>query len=269
MISILHTIARKKLDELRLAKQTTPLEELKDRLLYFSPCYSLANKLRYAKTPQIIAEFKRRSPSKGIINMHSQVDVIGSGYELNGAAAISVLTDESFFGATKHDFPSVRKTVSVPIIRKEFIIDPYQIHESKAMGADVILLIAAILSPSQVNELAHLAQSLKMEVLLEIHDPAELDRISDHVSIMGVNNRNLNDFSVNLDQSAMMIKDLPDHLPSIAESGIHNPSDLLKLYRKGFAGFLMGEYFMRVRNPVSALKDFQYQINKLIDEAEN
>ncbi len=249
MLDILLKIKAHKALEVDLLKDQIPVETLKNFLSYDKPCNSLAQKLSVANEPQIIAEFKRKSPSKGIISNNADPVRIASAYEESGAVAISVLTDVSFFGAHKDDFNLVRSTVDVPILRKDFIIDEYQVYETKAMGADILLLIAAILSPAEIAKLSKLARSVGLEVLLELHDEREVDSICDSVSMIGVNNRNLRSFQVDTHQSELLVKKLPKGIPLIAESGLSDVQEILNLYNSGFSGFLIGETFMKTDNP--------------------
>lgn len=204
----------------------------------------------------IIAEFKRKSPSKGIINdIENPLSVVCS-YEKYGASGISILTDTEFFGGSKEDILNVREHINIPILRKDFMIDAYQFYEAKAMGADVILLIAACLSPEQVSEFTELAHSLNLEVLLEIHTEEELKHFNSDIDLVGINNRNLKDFKVDLQHSVNLKNLLPTGTLSVAESGIYNTEDFLFLKEKGFDAFLMGEYFMKGENPGQKFSEF-------------
>jgi indole-3-glycerol phosphate synthase len=203
----------------------------------------------------IIAEFKRKSPSKGVINDTASVEVVTAAYAAHGASGLSVLTDNHFFGGSLVDLTAA--TINeTPILRKDFMIDPYQIIEAKAFGAEVILLIAACLSPTQVKELAGVAKDIGLEVLLEIHTSAELDHLCDNIDMVGINNRNLKTFEVDLAHSIALAKMLPAHLPKIAESGISNVSTIVELKKEGFDGFLIGENFMKTSDPAAAFAAF-------------
>jgi indole-3-glycerol phosphate synthase len=206
--------------------------------------------------PGIIAEFKRRSPSKGIINDKATVTDVVSGYSKYGASGISILTDTPFFGGSNADLQSGRLVTERAILRKDFIIDEYQLVEARAIGADVILLIAANLSPQQVKTLALFAKSLQLEVLLELHSEEELGHLCDEVDMVGINNRNLKNFEVNLEQSVLLAEKLPAGKVKIAESGIDNVETILYLKEQGFNGFLMGEYFMKQPDPAIAFANF-------------
>lgn len=204
----------------------------------------------------IIAEFKRKSPSKGIINEKLSPLEVVSQYEKFGASGISILTDSQFFGGNFSDITSVREDIQIPILRKDFMVDEYQFYEAKAIGADVILLIAACLSPSQVQEFTELAHSLNLEVLLETHSEEELNHIDKNVDLVGINNRNLKDFKVDLQHSVNLKNMLPKEILSVAESGIYNKEDFQYLKEKGFDAFLMGEFFMKKENPGKAFEEF-------------
>ena len=255
MLDMLNKIATWKKLETTGRKGNIPLEFLKDQVGYHAPCFSLSDKLRSSAGPQVIAEFKRRSPSKGIIRASANPVDICTGYQLAGAAAISVLTDEKFFGAHPEDFLKVRKEIDLPILRKDFILEEYQVHESKAMGADIILLIAALLNPAEVMELGFLAEDLGMDVLLELHTEEELDCLCKPVSLLGVNNRNLKTFKVDLAHSINLARQLPEGIPAIAESGLSDPARIIELHRAGFKGFLIGEFFMRSEDPGMKCKE--------------
>ena len=203
----------------------------------------------------IIAEFKRQSPSKGIINDTASVADVVNAYTKYGAAGISVLTDKTFFGGTIDDL-SIAVKNSIPVLRKEFIIDEYQLIEAKAYGASVILLIAACLTPNTTHALAKYAKSLGSEVLLEIHDATELGHISEAVDFVGINNRSLKSFDVNIEHSLELKHQLPKGILSIAESGIYSVETFNVLKKEGFDGFLMGEYFMKQADPAAAFEAF-------------
>jgi indole-3-glycerol phosphate synthase len=222
--------------------------------------------LREAKTG-IIAEFKRKSPSKGDINPGACVEKTSIGYMQAGASGLSILTDTHFFGGKNEDLTIARKFNFCPILRKDFMIDEYQVLEAKSIGADAILLIAAVLSPTEIKHLGSLAHSLGMEVLLEVHDHEELQRsMMQEVDLIGVNNRNLKTFEVNLQTSLDILPLIPSDFVPIAESGIKTPTDLLMLKVAGFKGFLIGEQFMQSGRPHIACKEFVEQLHKLESE---
>jgi indole-3-glycerol phosphate synthase len=219
-------------------------------------CISLEQRLKAGVSTGIITEFKRKSPSKGIINATAVVEEVTRDYERFGAAAVSVLTDDHFFGGSSEDLMEARDAVTIPILRKDFIIDEYQLLEAKAIGADVILLIAACLTPPEVKMLAASAKSLGLEVLLELHDEAELEHICDETVLIGINNRSLKTFEVNLDRSLDMAAKIPKDKIKIAESGISDVNQINLFKEHGFAGFLMGENFMKDSNPGEAFRIF-------------
>jgi indole-3-glycerol phosphate synthase len=231
--------------------------------LCHSPTFSLRESLQQ-KPFGIIAEFKRRSPSKGLINGNASPTEVALGYEQAGVAAISVLTDTTFFGGTPDDLAEVRKAVRIPVLRKDFTVDTYQITEAKAWGADVVLLIAAALEPMHLQDLAAFAKDIGLEVLLEVHSEEELDsHFCDEVDVVGVNNRNLKTFEVNIDTSLALLPLLPTDRPCISESGITNPLTLNMLKKAGYQGFLIGESFMRQALPAVACKEFMAELRKL------
>lgn len=220
------------------------------------PHYSLKQNLLKDAASGIIAEFKRRSPSKNWINKDAiSVDIVPA-YEKAGASGSSILTDTPSFGGNVNDILTVAPLVSLPLLRKEFIVDEYQIIEANKMGADVILLIAACLSPERVKQLAKTASDYNLEVLLEIHNEAELKHICNEVSMVGVNNRNLHTFETSLENSVRLSKLIPDGFVKISESGIRNTTDINYLKTFGFKGFLVGESFMKAENPGKACADF-------------
>lgn len=254
-MTILDTITAAKKEEVARRKQAVPIADLEKKEGFKRTCYSLKQSLLDLTRTGIIAEFKRQSPSKGIIHANARPEDVTSAYARYGASALSVLTDEPFFGGTYPDFAKARQQ-SIPLLRKDFMVDEYQIVESKAWGADVILLIAACLTPKEVSSFATLAHNLGMEVLLEIHSEEELEHVCNHTRIIGINNRNLKDFKVDIQQSIRLSTLLPPGSIKVAESGIHSVETLRDLKSKGFQGFLMGEYFMKAPDPGEAFKNF-------------
>ncbi len=253
-------IANKKLEVFQ-RKEKFPEKILMESVCFRRACFSLAEALTAENSSGIIAEFKRKSPSKGFINEHADVKTVTEGYTNAGVAGLSVLTDAEFFGGCTADLISARVN-KIPILRKDFIIDKYQITEAKAMGADVILLIAACLSPTEVKSLAEYAVSLGLEVLLELHDSDELHHICDETVLIGVNNRNLKDFKVDINASLEMSKLIPADKIKIAESGISDAAIVKVFKAAGFKGFLIGETFMKESNPANALQHFIQKIKK-------
>lgn len=254
-MTILDTIVEQKKLEVANRKMLTPIDKLEKSVCFSRKGFSLRTNLLDSSKTGIIAEFKRKSPSKGIINDSTTVEEVTSAYAKHGAAAISVLTDQQFFGGDLTDLVNVVQ-LPIPVLRKDFMIDEYQIYEAKAHGASVVLLIAACLTPFEVKTMSFLAHQLGMEVLLEIHGANELDHICPEVDFVGVNNRNLKSFEVSLDHSLELINQIPKEILAIAESGIDHPDTIVTLQKAGFSGFLIGERFMRETNPGIAFANF-------------
>ena len=247
-MNILESICQKKRQEIEIKKRMISIKQLQQSSYFNTTCHSLKSKLK--NELGIIAEFKRKSPSKGIINANAQVEEIVIGYEKNQATAISVLTDVDFFGAYELDFVNARTCTTLPLLRKDFIVDEYQVYETKSMGADVMLLIARILTVEKAKELSLLAKQLGMEVLLEVHTANEIEQfIEIEPDLVGVNNRNLNSFEVAIENSIKLCQLIPNDVIKIAESGIHSKETLKIFIDNGFNGFLIGEYFMKHDNP--------------------
>ena len=256
-MTILDKIIERKKVEVVEAKAKISLKELESYPLFGRECYRLKESMLHPQRTGIIAEFKRASPSKGLINGTSTVGEVVAGYQAAGASAVSVLTDADFFQGSLADLTAAREALTIPVLRKEFIVDSYQIAEAKAYGADIILLIAACLSPKEVEGLAGYAKSLGLNVLLEVHNAEELQRsIFDSIDAIGVNNRNLKDFSVDLNHSYELVKQIPEHFIRVSESGISDPKIINELKKAGFQGFLIGENFMKTENPAEAIKEF-------------
>jgi len=253
-MNILNTIIKKKKDGIATAKSKIPLSELKDSEFFERETLSLKNSVK--NKSGIIAEFKRKSPSRGIINDRADVLKVAQSYEKFGAGGISILTDREFFGGSFKDILAVRNEIRIPILRKDFMIDEYQFYEAKSIGADVVLLIASCLSPNQVQEFTHLSHGLGLEVLLEIHTEEELKHLNKDIDLVGINNRNLKNFKVDLQHSVHLKNLLPEEVLSVAESGIYSVEDFKFLKEKGFNAFLMGEYFMRNADPELAFEEF-------------
>lgn len=253
-MNILETIITQKRIEVDQRKREQSIADLERGPFYKSIIYSLKQALVDETKTGIIAEFKRKSPSKGIINNKASVEEVSQGYAVNGASGISILTDEKFFGGSLADLQKAAIINKIPLLRKDFIIDEYQLHEAKAFGASVVLLIAACLSIEEVKTLATTAKKLGLEVLLEVHNEQELEHICDEVDIVGVNNRDLKTFEVSLEQSAELSKLIPFDKVKISESGINSAEDILYLAGFGYKGFLIGENFMRQEDPVEAFR---------------
>jgi indole-3-glycerol phosphate synthase len=255
-MNILDEIISTKKKELVISAELTPVSDLEKNTYFNREVISLSESLNKKTKTGIIAEFKRKSPSKGIINATSEVTDVTSGYFREGASGVSILTDTQYFGGSLSDLAKVRESGDFPILRKDFIISEYQVIESKAIGSDVILLIAAVLTKPVTLSLARLARSLGMEVLLEIHNADELIKINQYVNIIGVNNRNLKTFEVNTDLSLKISNKIPDDFLKISESGISSPQVIKSLKDAGYKGFLMGEKFMLSADPVKAFSKF-------------
>lgn len=254
-MNILEAIIESKKIEVEERKATTPVEVLRQSELYARSRLSLKQFLLDGNRTGIIAEFKRRSPSKGSINEAADVVEVTTAYANNGASALSVLTDELFFGGSTEDLIKARVN-QIPILRKDFVIDEYQIEEARAMGADVILLIAACLTPDEVKRLAAYAKDLGLEVLLELHAEEELEHICEETEIIGINNRDLKTFKVDIERSLRMAEQIPADKIKVAESGINSIENILLFKQNGFRGFLIGENFMKEENPSAAFERF-------------
>ncbi len=254
-MNILDKIVLDKKREINSKRNLFPIDFLKKSPLFLRKIVSLSQSIKTGSG--IIAEFKRRSPSKQVINHQSSVIDVVKRYEEAGVSGISVLADTKYFGGALDDLIQARDTVKISILRKEFIIDVYQIYEAKAYGADAILLIAAILTEDEIKEFSKFANDLGLEVLLEIHNEKELNK-SDltFVDLVGVNNRNLKTFEVSLDNSKYLSKLIPSDKVKISESGIGSIEAINELKQYGFQGFLIGENFMKTNNPGQAAIDF-------------
>ena len=246
---ILEKIVAAKRKEVGLRQSLIPVDQLKNSTLFERPLNSLSRAL--IKSPSgIIAEHKRRSPSRPMINSSLAVEDVVRGYHSAGVSGISILTDGQFFGGSLDDLLHGRASVPTPILRKDFMISEYQIYEAKAYGADVILLIAAILDPEQIRGFSQLAKELKMETLLEVHNEGELVKnIDADVDMIGVNNRNLKTFEVSVSTSLDLNDAIPDRFVKISESGIEDPATIIRLRSAGYRGFLVGEHFMKQEDP--------------------
>ncbi len=262
MSNILKEIIAQRKQTVSQLKQIIPMESWEMMPDYFKKTLSLKRALQNESTTGIIAEFKRASPSKGIINNHADVLDVTGDYEFYGAAALSVLTEPLFFGGNNDDLLNAAMIATIPVLRKDFIFDKYQITESKALGADVILLIAACLKPNEVKDLAIFARHLKLEVLLEIHAEEELEHICDEIDLVGVNNRDLKTFTVDINRSLALSKKIPADKIKISESGIDKPETIKILKEAGFKGFLMGEKFMKSEDPGEAFRQFVESMKK-------
>jgi indole-3-glycerol phosphate synthase len=255
--SILDKIVANKLKEVASAKNKTSFTQLEESEFFSRETYSFRDFLLDPSRTGIIAEFKRKSPSKGIINDKVKVATVTNAYAEAGASALSVLTDKQFFMGRKADLIRARQANTIPVLRKDFMIDEYQVIEAKALGADIILLIAAILTPAQIQQLGSLAKSLGLNVLLEVHNLDELERsINPNVDAIGVNNRNLADFTVSVETSFKLGEHIPKEFLKISESAISNTDVIKELKKAGFNGFLIGENFMKEADPGLAMREF-------------
>ena len=258
-MDILEKITAYKKQEVQVNMQEKSIATLEKSPLFKRSCFSLKESIK--KRNGIIAEFKRQSPSKGIINNTAQVTTVVQGYQEAGVSGVSVLTDKHFFGGSTADLISARALIDLPILRKDFIISEYQIIEAKSIGADVILLIAAILDKETIAKFTTLAHNLGMEVLLEVHNQIELEKYNAQIKLVGINNRNLKTFEVDFENSIRLSQLLPKDTLKIAESGINDYRNILKLQKHQFDGFLIGENFMKTANPAQACQEFVKQLN--------
>ena len=259
-MDILNKIIADKIREVELKKSIIPVSQLENSVLFNSRTNSLS-KLLQNSSSGIIAEHKRKSPSKQTINSSFTVEEVVKGYQYAGVCGISVLTDMKYFGGSLDDLLLARASVSIPLLRKEFIVDEYQLLEAKAHGADVILLIAAVLTRQEIKHLSEFAQSLGLEVLLEVHNEEELYKsIMPSLNMIGVNNRNLKTFEVSLSYSKELTNFIPNDFVKISESGITTISDVKELQQYGYQGFLIGENFMKTDNAGFAASEFIKQL---------
>lgn len=263
-MTILDKIVADTRDLVARRKQKIPVSSLKDFPYYQSPTLSFEAALR-SRNLAIIAEIKKASPSKGVIRHDFDVQEIAREYKLNGASAISVLTEPDYFQGSLENLKLARQAVDLPLLRKDFIIDPYQVYEARAYGADGILLIAAVLEKNQLRDLHDAAASLGLSCLVEVYDIQELDRIDfDQVRILGVNNRNLHTFTVDIDHSLRVFEVAPVDLVRVSESGLRTAADLTHLRRNGIDAVLIGERFMQAREPGLMLRKLNEETRSLL-----
>lgn len=264
-MNILDKIIARKHEEVAERSSLVPIKLLEKSVFFEGKGVSMKKYVTDAEKSGIISEFKRKSPSKGLINGSASVETVSIGYMQAGASALSILTDSDFFGGANEDLKAARKFNYCPILRKDFIVDEYQILEAKSIGADCILLIAAALEPARLRELAAFAKSLGLEVLMEVHDGEELERsLCDDLDLVGVNNRNLKTFDVSLQTSLDLVDKIPSEFVKISESGISDPATLITLKKAGFDGFLIGENFMKSSRPEQAAYLFIKEYKKLL-----
>jgi indole-3-glycerol phosphate synthase len=263
-MNILDKIIEQKRKEVEERKALYPTRLLEQSIYFSSPVVSLKKYVQRKDKSGIISEIKRKSPSKGMINPYVSIERTSIGYMQAGASALSILTDKEFFGGSNDDLTIARKFNYCPILRKDFTIEEYQIVEAKSIGADAILLIAAVMDARRVNELANFAHSFGLEVLLEVHNEEELLSNSEApVDLMGVNNRDLKTFEVSIDVSKRLSPLMPKGIVKVSESGISDPNTIVELRKHGYEGFLMGENFMKNSRPEIAAREFIDSLNKL------
>ena len=259
---ILDKITAHKKKEVAGRKKLYPTDLLETSIFFETNCVSLVKYLRDENKSGLIAEFKRRSPSKGDINIYADVEQVTIGYMQAGASALSILTDSDFFGGKNNDLREARKYNYCPILRKDFIVDEYQIVEAKSIGADAILLIAACLSAEEIKKYSAFAHPLGLQVLMEVHEENELGHFTDNIDVVGVNNRNLKDFTVSVHTSHELLSLLPDGVTKISESGISDAKVGAELLSAGFDGLLVGESFMKSSQPEIACLEFVSELRR-------
>jgi len=255
-MTILDKIIEFKRSELEKSISSLPVYKLEKSMFYGREVNSMSKSLLDNERTGIIAEFKRKSPSKGTINKDAMPQIVADGYFAAGASGVSVLTENEFFGGSVADLLQVRLNKMIPILRKDFVFTEYQVIEAKSIGADAVLLIAAVLQKDILFNLAKLANNLGLEVIMEVHDEPELEKYNRYINIIGVNNRDLKTFKVDTDISVGLAEKIPAGVVKISESGIANVSEILKLRKAGYNGFLMGERFMAETDPVGAFSSF-------------
>ena len=264
-MNILDQIIAHKKKEVEDRKALWPARILEKGILFERPTYSLKKALLSSDQPGIIAEFKRQSPSKGVINQLASVEQVSGGYVRAGVSALSILTDEKFFGGSNEDLIVARKFNSCPILRKDFIVDEYQLIEAKSIGADVILLIAAALTPEEIKKFTGFAHTLGLEVLLEVHNEQEyLNNTQANVDLIGVNNRDLKTFEVSIETSKRLSSVIPDVMVKVSESGIDDFRSIKELRKFGYRGFLIGQAFMQEASPEKACLAFMHELRKAL-----
>ena len=259
-MSVLDRIIAHKHKEVRHQKEMVPVDILEKSAYFKRDVISLSLSLGEEFSSGIIAEFKRKSPSAGLINEKADPVSVTRAYGDSGAAGLSVLTDLEFFGGSSKDLEQVRGSTELPVLRKEFIIDEYQVLETRALGADAILLIATILDRKVVKTLAKLAKSVGLEVLLEVHEESELDRINEFADLVGVNNRDLKKMVTNVDTSKQLAQKIPGEFVKVSESGISRVETIIELREFGYQGFLIGEFFMKQDDPGMACFELIQQL---------
>ena len=263
-MNILDEIVANKWREIEQEKALFSTKKLESSEYFERSTASMSSYILDPNKSGIISEFKRKSPSKGIINDRSDVTDVIQGYAVAGVSGISILTDNNYFAGSRDDLIAARPFVDNPILRKDFMLDEYQIIQAKSIGADCILLIASILTPKQIKSLAEFARSFEMEVLLEVHDQDELERsMNEHVNLLGVNNRNLKIFKTDIQISKDLAPLIPSDFVKVSESGISDPTKILELKEFGYQGFLIGENFMKTDDPGLSAKEFIVELKSL------
>jgi indole-3-glycerol phosphate synthase len=263
-MNILDKIIEHKRTEVAGRKSLYPTQLLEQSIYFATQPVSLKKYIQRVDKSGIIAEIKRKSPSKGIINPHVSIERTSIGYMQAGASALSILTDKEFFGGSNDDLTVARKFNFCPILRKDFTIDEYQVIEAKSIGADAILLIAAALEPKRLKDLAAFAHSFNLEVLLEVHNEEELAaNVDAGADLIGVNNRNLKTFELSVEVSKRLAEHIPASVVKVSESGIESIDTILELKKFGYEGFLMGQNFMQHSRPEVACKEFIDDLNRV------
>jgi len=260
-MNVLSQIIAKKRERVEEARRVVPLERLRTEALAtreHAPPHALRRALQ-SDGINIIAEFKRRSPSKGVIRDDADLSQIVRSYQAGGAAAISVLTEQDYFDGSLADLEVVKTCVELPVLRKDFVFDPYQVFEAAATGADAVLLIVAVLDDGELESLRRLAEDeLEMDALVEVHNSEEMDRAARcGAKLIGINNRDLRTFEVTLDTSLELAKVAPNGTLLVSESGLNHSEELQRLREQGFSGFLIGESLMRAHCPEAALRELR------------
>jgi indole-3-glycerol phosphate synthase len=262
-MDILEKIAAFKKEEVKIKKRLMPVNALEKSAFFKREMPSFYEALA-KEGPSVIGEFKRKSPSKGIINVDADIRRVALGYQSGGISAMSILTDEEFFGGNGSDLEEAAGFLKIPVLRKDFIVDEYQVTEAKSIGAAAILLIASMLSKKEVETFSELAISLGLDILFEIHDLADLEKFCEKIKVVGVNNRNLKTFEVSMDSSEALFKYLPHECLKVAESGFRSVDDARNLFNQGYDAFLIGESFMKSDDPGSAAARFVYNLKSAI-----
>lgn len=263
MSSILDKIVEQTSSDLKRRKRDVTIKDLESFELFHKQRLSLSKNLKKEHEVSIIAEVKKASPSKGVIRPDFDPLKIAESYYKNGASAISVLTDEPFFQGSLKYLEKIAKEIPIPLLRKDFIVDPYQILEAKAFGADAVLIIVTITKGNQLQELLSAAKEASLETLVECYSPEDADRLDFHqFQIMGVNNRDLHTFEVNLHKGIELLRRAPEHIVTVSESGLSNSEDLITLYENKIDAALIGEYFMRQVSPGDALASILQSFNE-------